>query len=475
MLYLVAAKRYVITGCFGIVTESPYSRWARFSSCAIVGEKFDSNPAALGPVSGNHLAAAWVFCSSPEYAAAVFEIDHNLKASNVTLVKVSFGLEHWTKVAAECFPNGLPKPNADDRTQWIFHGDSCQSVLWDKEMMVTVHGPTRFDHSVFQVAVAPPLGFRWSAEFDPEMRLTSEQYTLVEGYAINRNLVDTDGIVCLSPVRGKINVADRWRSLLIRAYGQEWSANTEQRLVAATAQEKQVPNSLEVWLQDPLFAKHCKLFHNRPFIWYIWDGRPDGFHSIDSYHRLAGCSKTGQCTLKWLTYAYLKDWIERRRRAEQREGLAGAYSCLVHALDAQRQLERILEGQLPCDLFVRWKSFCAQPMSWTPDINDGVQLNIRPFMRAELREGGSVGASILRFKPNARWGKDRGQERREPRQRRKFPRFYGFQGGGSIADRTDFVASENSPFDGKRRKDLHSSRAEKEQAREARQAQTTVK
>ena len=50
-------------------------------------------------------------------------------------------------------------------------------------------------------------------------------------------------------------------------------------------------------------------------------------------------------------------------------------------------------------------------------MNDGARLNIRPFIRAELRTGGRRGAGILRVKPNIKWGKDRGKEPKERRDR----------------------------------------------------------
>lgn len=39
-----------------------------------------------------------------------------------------------------------------------------------------------------------------------------------------------------------------------------------------------------------------------------------------------------------------------------------------------------------------------QPIGWEPDIDDGVRLNIRPF----------VTAGVLRSKVNVHWRKDRG-------------------------------------------------------------------
>ena len=428
------------------------------------GEMFDDNTAALGPLGPEHLPAVWAFCSSPEYAAAVREFDQKLWVTNATLVKVPFDLDHWTKVAHERYPNGLPEPYSDDPTQWIFHGDPCQSVVWDEDAKLTAHGPVRFDHTVLQVAVARLLGYRWPAELDPSMRLAPEHRAVVEDCAAFADLAAAAGIVCLSPTRGEMSAADRLRALLIRAYGDEWSGATERRLLATATPRGRPPKSLEVWLATRFFAEHCKLFHNRPFIWHIWDGRPDGFHALVNYHRLAGPGGQGRRTLESLTYAYLNDWIGLQR-AEQRDGVAGSDARLAHAMDLQQQLERILKGEPPCDLFVRWKPLHAQAIGWEPDLDDGVRLNIRPFMRAELRKGGRTGAGILRMKPNLRWGKDRGKEPEDPRSSEEFPWFWGCPGGGSAEARTDFEASEDARFDGNRWNDLHYTREAKRRAR----------
>ena len=62
-------------------------------------------------------------------------------------------------------------------------------------------------------------------------------------------------------------------------------------------------------------------------------------------------------------------------------------------------LEAIREGEPPYDIYVRWKSMAEQPIGWNPDINDGVRLNIRPF----------VTAGVLRNKFTIHWKKDRGK------------------------------------------------------------------
>ena len=48
---------------------------------------------------------------------------------------------------------------------------------------------------------------------------------------------------------------------------------------------------------------------------------------------------------------------------------------------------------------MRWKELHEQPVGWEPDLNDGVRLNIRPF----------VEAGVLRSPFNIHWRKDRGK------------------------------------------------------------------
>jgi hypothetical protein len=85
--------------------------------------------------------------------------------------------------------------------------------------------------------------------------------------------------------------------------------------------------------------------------------------------------------------------------SKKRSGESGADGMLSAALKLKESLELILEGEKPFDIFVRWKPLSEQSIGWDPDLNDGVRLNIRPF----------VEAGILRKKFNVKWGIDRGK------------------------------------------------------------------
>ncbi|AVX30040.1 hypothetical protein CTH_0435 [Carboxydocella thermautotrophica] len=395
--------------------------------CTIyTGEVFDTNVAVIVPHNPAHLPAIWCFCSSPEYNEAVRKIDQKLNVTNATLVKVPFDLEYWQKVAAEKYPNGLPEPYSDDPTQWIFHGHPADST------------------SPLQVAVARLLGYRWLAELDDSMRLSAEARELVQRCRELEDYADGDGIVCLPAVRGEEPAAERLRALLAAAYGEEWSPAKEQELIIATGSEAK---DLDEWLRNDFFEQHCKLFHHRPFIWHIWDGRRrDGFHALVNYHKLAEGNGKGRQVLESLTYSYLGEWITRQKDWVKR-GEGGAEDRLAAALELQKRLIAILEGEPPFDIFVRWKPIEQQPIGWEPDINDGVRINIRPFMASDI-PGGRKGAGILRWKPNINWGKDRGKEPTRPQE--QFPWFW-----------------KNGKFTGERVNNVHLTNEEKRKAREA--------
>jgi hypothetical protein len=314
------------------------------------------------------------------------------------LNQVPFDLDRWTKVAEEKYPHGLPKPYSDDPTQWIFHGYPCGSVIWDEEIKRTAHGPLRTDDSVLQVAMARLLGYRCPAELDPEMELAQEQREWVERCEALLPHADRDGIVCLPAVRGERRAVDRLEALLADAYGDQWSATTRSKLLESV---DHAGKDLDSWLSDKFFTQHCKLFQNRPFIWHIWDGLKDGFSALVNYHKL------DYKALETLTYTYLGDWITQHKK-QIADGIDGAEARLAAAEALQKSLELILEGEEPYDIFVRWKPLEEQPTGWHPDLNDGVRLNIRPFL--SVPDAKKKGAGILCDKPNIHWKKDRGKD-----------------------------------------------------------------
>jgi hypothetical protein len=329
------------------------------------------------------------------YAKALGGVE--AKPRGHTLVGVEEQSEKYVVgVAKQLPPNGLPEPESDDPTQWLFHGRPEEST------------------SPLHVVVACLLGYRWPAELDAEMRLSARARDLAKRCDELLLLADRDGLVCIPAVRVEATAADRLLNLLAQAYGPAWSTDTLNRLLKDAGY---AGKTLETWLRDGFFAQHCELFHQRPFIWQIWDGLRDGFSILVNYHRL------DRKNLETLLYTYLGDWIVRQKRDEAAK-VDGAQERLAAAVALQKRLELILEGQSPYDIFVRWKPLHQQPIGWEPNLNDGVRLNIRPFM--SVPDVKTKGAGVLRGKPKVKWEKDRGKEPERPKD--EFPWFWGWDG-----------------------------------------------
>ena len=389
------------------------------------GAIFEQSSAVLVPKRSDVAIALWCFSFSPEFRTEVQRIDKAIKITNKTFEKIAFDLRYWQKVAADKYPNGLPKPFSSDPTQWLFDGHPKDS---DQPL---------------HVAVARLLGYQW-----PRQTGSSFPDCPALGADGLEAFADADGIVPISPTKGEAAAAERLRDLLARAYGPEWSAPRQQELLA---QVDSAGDSLEDWLRNAFFEQHCKMFQNRPFIWHVWDGHKSGFSALVNYHKLT------HANLEKLTYAYLGDWI-RRQQAAIGAGESGSDARLQAARNLQATLKVILEGEPPFDLFVRWKPLSQQAIGWQPDLNDGVRMNIRPFMARDI-PGGKKGAGVLRAKPNIKWDKDRGKE--PTRSKAEYPWFWGWD------EKTEDFTGVGKDPDGNRWNDCHYSSTLKRSKRQS--------
>jgi hypothetical protein len=335
------------------------------------GNIYSQSTGVIIPKEEEYLGAIWCYIHSSEFEKKLRLIDPSLAISIKTLLAVPFELEHWQKIAKNKYPKGLPKPYSDDPTQWLFHGH-----------------PIKTDNPL-QVATARLLGYRWPSESDEDMELADEAKLLIEEVKSFDSFTDDDGIFCIPSVNAEQAGADRLRTFLQAVFAAEYNNKTINELLE---KEGAKASNLEEWFRNEFFIQHCKVFGNRPFIWHIWDGRKDGFSALVNYHKL------DKENLSKLIYTYLGDWI-RMCEAKRNAGESGADGLLDTAKKLQEKLILILNGEAPYDIFVRWKPLSEQPIGWEPDLNDGVRLNIRPF----------VESGVLRSKFNIKWGIDRGK------------------------------------------------------------------
>jgi hypothetical protein len=335
------------------------ARFGNFFASLYHGGKFHQNAAVIVPSDESLVPPILAFCQSSEFETLVRKIDQKKNVTNASLVKVPFDVDRWKGVAEAVGP--LPEPSSDDPTQW------------------TSSGHPRGSTSPLQVAVARLVGYRWPNQASDDID----------------DLADGDGLVPLPAMPGELGAAERLRLILERAYGPDFSPSLVSRLLVDAGDASR---SIEEWVRDRFFEQHMREFQSRPFVWHVSDRRKDGFSALVNYHRL------DRRLLEKLTFTVLGSWIEIQQ-AQVASGTTAADLRLSAAKGLQNQLKLILEGESPFDIYVRWKSITEQPYGWAPDLDDGVRLNIRPFVEADV-----LRLPINRMRTFVKWGTDRGAE-----------------------------------------------------------------
>lgn len=332
-----------------------FGQMQNLPSCLYVGTKFSNSSPVLIANEESDLPAILAFVNSGEFLKALRAVNRKVSIDNGYVTKVPIDMQHWRDVAERSSGNVLPEPHSDDPTQSLFHGHPRYA-----EQGTELH-----------VALARLTGYRWPAEGDTTMRLSTQARERIAD-AATLPAADADGLLPLSPLLGERGLADRLRTWCAAAWGKAWTADTEAALITAACEraKDRAPRSLtlDAWLRTHAARQHSKLFHDRPFLWWITDGRADGFMAVVHYHRLT------RDALSRLAFHVLGDHLARLGEDPRAEA----------ARILQKKLEQIIEGEAPLDIFVRWKPAHEQPLGWDPDLNDGVRLNIRPFIEADV-------------------------------------------------------------------------------------------
>ncbi len=89
------------------------------------------------------------------------------------------------------------------------------------------------------------------------------------------------------------------------------------------------------------------------------------------------------------------------KRSGRSRKLAASHLFYLYSLDSSHAIFRSLHYFWNRDVE-------RQPIGWDPDLNDGVLLNIRPFM--SVPDVGRKSAGVQREKPNINWKKGRGKD-----------------------------------------------------------------
>lgn len=339
------------------------------------GHRFHQNIAVIVPKRTEDFAAIQAFCHAPAFEAAVRQLDQKLNVTNRTLTAVPFDRDAWAAKAnaQNCGMEAPLNANPHPFRQRSFRG--------------VPDGP-----QAAEVVLARLLGFRWPTEAPLASNIQPPWYLCVHETA--------------APSREEDLVRFQ-RALQQQAPASELAKASLERLRA--------------WLRNEFFEQHCRSFLDRPFLWQIWDGEPDGFSVILRCHAL---DRVG---LRTLIDEPLTTWLHQLHSAAHLP-----HADITRLIQAGEQLRARLEaiylGESPHDVFVRWKPLEAQPIGWDPDWNDGLRLLMRPFLASPAGTGSRQ--SLLRVSPRLHFRPDRGNDG----ERSHWPQL-GVEAGGRAGDR----------------------------------------
>ncbi len=219
-------------------------------------------------------------------------------------------------------------------------------------------------------------------------------------YAVKRVLeADDDGIVPFNAVNGEARLVERVRQELATLFPDHDANQVEVEI--ANELSKMVKGyrkcaSLDDWLDNVFFEYHAGLYKNRPIFWHIASAQGSSrfaFGALVHYHRF---DKNRMAKLR---ASYLRDAIEEFRREAGLADKAGRsddrleWQAKVEEAQAlDRKLQLIQEGhhegtdgsERDYRILTPWKRPEERPKGWDPDIDDGVKVNIEPFVKAGI-------------------------------------------------------------------------------------------
>jgi hypothetical protein len=201
---------------------------------------------------------------------------------------------------------------------------------------------------------------------------------------------DDDGIVPLVACNNEPPLEQRILGELGTLVGADQAHILEGQL--ASELRRKVPGykraeSIGDFLANAYFEHHVRLYKRRPVFWHLASAPEGGgtpaFAVLVHYHRFT------KDALRKLRGTHVRSFIERRERDL---ALARQANRTDEALEIQRDIEEaqafdkrlqgLEEGRFP--IRVPWKKAAEQPKGWSPDIDDGVKVNILPLQTAGL-------------------------------------------------------------------------------------------
>ncbi len=242
----------------------------------------------------------------------------------------------------------------------------------ERERLVSQPELRRHLEDYVSITILRLLGYHW-----PEQ----DAYEREHGPIIDPSLVRQDGIIPLVPCGNEPTVQALIAARLECDFGEDGAARSEQEF------QQYVGRDIHDWLRREFFKRHTQQFKSRPIAWHLVSPERT-FEALVFYHRL------NRDTLGRLRNQYVGALLSRLRGEQQsardRKNAAEVSRLQLAIEDVEEFNERIAAiergDELRYRVRCRWKGEekDGRPGPYTPDIDDGVKVNIRPFQEAGL-------------------------------------------------------------------------------------------
>ena len=255
-----------------------------------------------------------------------------------------------------------------------------------------------------RAAIEETLGDRPAETLWPQMAGKTDEQKRMEhvwrllSYVVKRVVeMDEDGIVPFAPLSGETSLLDRVHDEIEVLFPDRDVNQVEVEIaneLKRTVKGYKRASSIDAWLKNIYFDYHASLYKKRPIIWHIassQDSSTSAFGALCHYH------KFDANRMAKLRAGYLRDAIEAFRREAalaDREGRTEDRIEWQGKLEETQALDRKLQavqeghhegakgGDSDYRILTPWKSPEDRPKGWTPDIDDGVKVNIEPLQKA---------------------------------------------------------------------------------------------
>lgn len=210
---------------------------------------------------------------------------------------------------------------------------------------------------------------------------------------------DEDGIVCLQRVFHEPPLIERLRHELAACFpGQDPNALETEVVNELKKKTKgyRRAESLAEWLHDAFFEIHNALYLQRPLLWHLASNQirtEPGFACLVHAHRF---SAEGLAKLRSF---YVRDRITTLRRESAQAGQDNKEAERIELLALAEEVEeydtklKLLQegahtgpegGDRDYRILTPWKQPADRPQGWTPDLDDGIKVNLAPLARTNL-------------------------------------------------------------------------------------------